>query len=177
MRLFNNAIGIFLLATGAMLLAPVLPASAQIPPDLPQLCSTDADCSEPDLQFCFILICVECLIDGHCDDGLFCNGEEECGINGSCFDGTPPCPAGLACDEANDSCEPCASDDDCNALDGPCTEGVCDKGTGTCDSEPANDGGACDDGNDCTDNVCADGVCGSTDNTADCDDGDDCTTD
>ncbi len=121
MRLFNNALGMFLLATGAMLLAPALPGSAQIPPPF---CITDEECTDPDLPFCFIFFCVECVVDSQCDDGSFCTGEEECGINGTCFDGPLPFPAGLACNEDEETCELCVSDDDCDAFDGPCTEGV-----------------------------------------------------
>ena len=93
MRLFNNALGMFLLAAGAMLLVPALPALAQQGP-----CSTDADCTDPDFPFCYAIltICVECLVDSNCDDGVFCNGAEECRIDGACQDGEPSC-AGHRC--------------------------------------------------------------------------------
>jgi len=47
--------------------------------------------------------CVTCLTDEGCDDGLFCNGVEQC-VNGECQAGDPPCPA-EDCDEDADSCE------------------------------------------------------------------------
>ncbi|MEM1205981.1 MAG: DNRLRE domain-containing protein [Acidobacteriota bacterium] len=45
----------------------------------------------------------ECVLDGDCDDGLFCNGVETCG-GGSCQSGADPCP-GQTCNEATDTCE------------------------------------------------------------------------
>ena len=52
---------------------------------------------------------VECLVDGDCDDGLFCNGAETCDTNGVCQPGTPvDCADGVGCtvewsDEVNDT--------------------------------------------------------------------------
>ncbi len=43
-----------------------------------------------------------CLIDAHCDDGLFCNGAETCSA-GACFPGSAPCP-NQPCDETGDAC-------------------------------------------------------------------------
>ncbi len=110
MRLFNNVLGMFLLAAGAMLLAPALPALAQQGP-----CSTDDDCTDSDFPFCHVIfnICVECLVDSQCDDGLFCNGAEECRIDGQCMMGDAPCKGtGLLCDEDDDQCGPCAEGSD-----------------------------------------------------------------
>lgn len=45
-----------------------------------------------------------CETDADCDDGVFCNGEETCGADSQCADGTSPCPAGEQCDETNDLC-------------------------------------------------------------------------
>lgn len=42
-----------------------------------------------------------CVDDIDCSDGLACNGEEVCGADGFCEDGTPPCP------EAPTNCEGC----------------------------------------------------------------------
>ncbi|MCK4658559.1 MAG: hypothetical protein KAV82_03470 [Phycisphaerae bacterium] len=52
--------------------------------------------------------CLDCLDDGDCDDGLFCNGAETCDSGGICQPGDDPCPGGT-CDEGTDSCLP-----DCN---------------------------------------------------------------
>lgn len=47
--------------------------------------------------------CVECLNDAHCDDGLFCNGEEVC-VGNACVAGTNPCDVVEVCDEEADVC-------------------------------------------------------------------------
>lgn len=55
--------------------------------------------------------------------------------------------------------EPCTTDVDCAALEGPCSDGVCDAENG-CQRVPKNDFGACDDGLYCTVNdVCVSGAC------------------
>ncbi len=41
--------------------------------------------------------------DDSCDDGLFCNGPESC-VSGTCAAGSPPCGAGMTCDDISDSC-------------------------------------------------------------------------
>jgi hypothetical protein len=56
-----------------------------------------------------------CTDDEDCDDDLFCNGQETCGADGQCEDGTAPCVEGEeSCTEDTDSCEPvpqpCAGD-------------------------------------------------------------------
>ncbi|MBN4058840.1 cytochrome c [bacterium AH-315-J04] len=43
-----------------------------------------------------------CLNNGHCDDGLFCNGMETC-LDGQCLMGSDPCPQ-QPCDDTNDVC-------------------------------------------------------------------------
>jgi hypothetical protein len=105
------------------------------------------------------------------------------------------------------ACTPttCQSDEDCNDLDGPCAEGVCDTATFTCAPEAINEGMACDDGDPCTlattcgaarcgngeppdcsafDDVCTVGVCNPADGSCEaapaneggaCDDLDPCT--
>ena len=52
----------------------------------------------------------ECTTGEDCDDGLFCNGEETCGPDGTCQPGTPP-----SCDD-----------------DIPCTVDTCDEGSKAC---------------------------------------------
>ncbi len=83
-----------------------------------------------------------------CDDGIFCNGAEECTLAG-CAGGIPPCPNGSLCDEVLDICTapptPCLNDDEC------------------------------DDGNACTDDRCVLGFCAAIFNTLPCDDANDCT--
>jgi len=44
-----------------------------------------------------------CGNDQECDDHVFCNGTETCS-GGACQLGTPPCPSGVPCDEANHRC-------------------------------------------------------------------------
>jgi hypothetical protein len=61
-----------------------------------------------------------------CDDALFCNGLEACDGAGFCLNGPDPCP-GMACIEANDSCETCLSDGDCppgNRCGPDCSPGI-----------------------------------------------------
>ncbi len=49
---------------------------------------------------------------------------------------------------------------DCSGFDGDCVVGVCNPGTGACETAPANEGGACDDGVNCTtSDVCSNGLC------------------
>ena len=52
---------------------------------------------------------VECLTDGECDDGQFCNGSETCNLTTfTCQIGTPPvCNDGFAC--TMDTCDPQAN--------------------------------------------------------------------
>jgi hypothetical protein len=45
----------------------------------------------------------ECETDTDCDDGIFCNGEEEC-IDDSCFSGDEPCDFGQICMEDQVEC-------------------------------------------------------------------------
>lgn len=70
----------------------------------------------------------ECLGNGDCDDGQFCNGEETC-VNNECVAGTDPCP-GQVCDENNDVCVDCLVNGDC----GPGQ--VCNPSTHECETIP-----------------------------------------
>ncbi|MCZ6713691.1 MAG: hypothetical protein O7B29_07085, partial [Deltaproteobacteria bacterium] len=58
----------------------------------------------------------ECIVNGDCDDGFFCNGLEVCSA-GSCGSGTPPAcdPQAPLCDENGDLCVECLSGADCGA--------------------------------------------------------------
>ena len=60
--------------------------------------------------------CVCCVVDGDCDDGVFCNGAETCVAN-TCQPGTGPCtdPALSVCDETDDECVECLLDGQCAA--------------------------------------------------------------
>ncbi len=79
-----------------------------------------------------------------CDDGLFCNGVEDC-VDTQCVSGSDPCPAQY-CDEAQ-GCVECIDDVRCNDLD-PCTTDSCVDGS--CINTPID----CDDGDPCTDDSC-----------------------
>jgi hypothetical protein len=59
----------------------------------------------------FTEVSSQCTVDADCDDGLFCNGAENC-VDGSCETGTPPCKAGEICKEDTNSCE--ADPQSCN---------------------------------------------------------------
>jgi hypothetical protein len=45
-----------------------------------------------------------CQTDADCGNGLFCDGEEKCQNDGSCFTGQSPCAQGQTCDEDNNQC-------------------------------------------------------------------------
>ncbi len=46
-----------------------------------------------------------CMFDADCDDGLYCNGEERCGVGGRCqAAGFTPCFDGQECDESLGEC-------------------------------------------------------------------------
>ncbi len=73
--------------------------------------------------------CRECIGPEDCDDGLWCNGEEDC-VGYVCQAGSPP---------------------DCDDAVG-CTDDTCNEDTDACDNLP-NDA-LCDDDNPCTNDVC-----------------------
>lgn len=77
----------------------------------------DGQCrSDPDPQRVCVLSeqpCEMCFSDKGCDDGMFCNGVEDCRFT-KCFAGDPPCDEDQECDETLDECyEPCYADIDC----------------------------------------------------------------
>ena len=63
----------------------------------------------------------ECSVDRHCDNGVYCDGEEICEAN-VCTTGTHPCP-GDYCNETNDVCVECLADDDCFGC--VCVDSLC----------------------------------------------------
>ena len=81
---------------------------------------SEGDCSGA-IPYCFSGTCVECEIPSHCDDNLYCNGDETCAGNS--------CQSGIAID--------------CNDSVG-CTIDSCNEGTDSCNNLPNNS--VCDDG-------------------------------
>ena len=88
-----------------------------------------------------------CLDAAECDDGLFCNGEEDC-AEGTCSPDLAPCGETL-CSEELDACVDCLDDSHCNDNDA-CTLDVCDPDTGGC----THDAVVCDDEDACTADSC-----------------------
>ena len=147
-----------------------------------------------------------CSVPADCDDGLWCNGSEDC-VSGSCVAGTPPnCNDGVgctddSCNEGTDSCDNAPNDTNCdNGLycDGAetchatldcqsgaavncndsvgCTDDSCNEGTDSCDNVP-NDA-SCDNGQYCDGVETCDALVDCQAGTAvDCDDGVGCTSD
>ncbi len=139
----------------------------------PELCSIDglvfasggSDCNENGLPD-------ECdITDGTSDDendnGVPDECEEpqgECKLNADCDDGdfcTTDLCSSAVCFHSPVVCPPSGD---------VCLANVCDPGTGLCEPQSANQGGACDDSDVCTENdSCDDGTCVGS--PVDCDDG------
>jgi len=76
----------------------------------------DAECTDVCAEG---LGCVECKVDGDCDDGVFCTGVETCDAASGACDASPgnPCSGTTPiCDGTPDACAACASDDECVAI-------------------------------------------------------------
>ncbi|MBU0717024.1 MAG: S8 family serine peptidase, partial [Planctomycetes bacterium] len=76
------------------------------------------------------LLDTSCTIPADCDDGLWCNGAEDC-VSGSCVAGTPPnCSDGVACttDTCNESTDSCVH----TPNNGYCGDGLFCNGAETC---------------------------------------------
>jgi len=108
-----------------------------------------------------------CGNDLHCDDGLYCNGDETC-TGGTCEPGTPPvCDDGLFCNGAetcNEATETCDAGTSPTCDDGvTCTVDTCTAGTDSCDNVPQ-DANCPDDGQFCNGAEFCDAVldCSST---------------
>ncbi len=71
----------------------------------------------------FVVTAPQCTSNEQCDDGLFCNGAEVCN-GGVCEPGSNPCASPLLCDEDNDECVECLTDNDCST-GYVCTDGEC----------------------------------------------------
>lgn len=88
----------------------------------------------------------QCTLDIHCDDGIFCNGEESC-IQYQCKEGIPVSCSddGLFCNGS----ESCSNEQEsCVHSGDPCLEGVCNEKTDTCDLDENDDDDDDDDNND-----------------------------
>jgi subtilisin family serine protease len=116
----------------------------------------------------------DCVVPIDCDDGLYCNGAEDC-VAGTCVGGSAVnCDDGVACtddscNEGTDSCDNVANDSNCD------NGQYCD-GAETCDSVAGCLAGTainCDDGVACTDDSCNEGTdsCDNATNDGNCDDG------
>ena len=69
--------------------------------------------------------------DNLCDNGVFCDGAEICGLILGCQNGDDPCPPGELCRESDDQCVDCLQDADCDDAD-LCTGTEVCSGDGTC---------------------------------------------
>jgi len=104
---------------------------------------------------CLNGVCVGCVEDNDCDNGLFCDGVETC-VLGSCQSGVavdcsdPVSCTDDSCNEATDSCDNIAND-------GLCGDGLFCNGVETCNALLDCQSGtsvACDDVVACTDDSC-----------------------
>ena len=93
----------------------------------------------------------------NCNDGLFCNGIESCGLQG-CVPGNDPCP-GMGCNESTNQCVDCTTHGDCN--DGNnCTTDTCQGGMCVATDVECPMGQQCDpDSGQCEDFCLSDGDC------------------
>lgn len=106
-------------------------------------CASVDDCPDEPGIACLDGICTRapCGRDSECDDGLFCNGSEQCNPQVGCSSGTPPSTTDLpacaneACDEVNDRLVLTPIHTRC-ADASPCTDDVCDVAVGC--SNPVN---------------------------------------
>ena len=142
-------------------------------PDAPEV-------TDPGTDDAFVdTIGMVCATDEECQNGLYCDGEEQCPY-GFCTTGPlPDCSDGVNCTldtciEETDSCDHVTDDAACDDSN-PCTTDSCDVSTDSCINAPID----CSDGVNCTLDTCdpATGDCGHTIADEACDDLDDCTID
>jgi hypothetical protein len=115
-----------------------------------------------------------CSTNEQCDDGLYCNGAEQC-VSGSCQAGTAPnCDDGVSCtiDSCNEGTDSC----DHTANNGACDDGLYCNGAETCNVTLGCQAGTapnCNDGVACTIDSCNEAmdVCENTPDNGACDDG------
>ncbi len=115
-----------------------------------------------------------CSVPADCDDGLYCNGAEDC-VGGTCVAGAAvDCNDGIAC--TVDSCNEVTDSCDNIADNGYCDNGAYCDGVETCHVTLGCQAGTavnCDDGVDCTDDSCNENSdsCDNVPNNANCDNG------
>ncbi len=115
-----------------------------------------------------------CTSAAQCDDGLYCNGAEDC-IGGACVAGTTiNCNDGIdctddSCNEATDSCDNIPEDTECDNQQYCDGAETCDPAVGCVAGTPVD----CDDGVDCTTDTCNEATdsCDNVANNAYCDNG------
>ncbi|MFQ5479465.1 MAG: hypothetical protein ACE5E4_12725, partial [Candidatus Binatia bacterium] len=106
-------------------------------------------------------ICGNGTVEGgeDCDDGNTVGGDccaADCLFESSACDDGDLCTTGDVCGSGVCTGIPV----DCSSLDGDCTLGACNAGTGACESQPVNEGGFCSDGDACTtSDSCTGGNC------------------
>jgi len=92
------------------------------------------------------------------DDGQFCNGTESCDETiDQCISSGNPCPPPLGCNEENDVCSDCLTNEDCDDSN-VCTDGTCDPVEGCIysnNTDPCDDGLYCNGIDTCSDGACA----------------------
>lgn len=118
-----------------------------------------------------------CTSNAQCDDGLYCNGSEQC-LAGSCVAGTPvACSDDVSCttDTCNEATKACTHQPN-NAA---CSDGQACNGTEVCDLTLGCQSGTpldCNDNNTCTADSC-DPTLGCQHSAVSCDDSNACTAD
>ena len=119
-----------------------------------------------------------CTTDPECDDGQFCTGTETC-VSGSCQSSGDPCTGGDTCNEATDSCDApacdndgsCEAGEDCNNCPNDCRQ----KTNGNPNSRYCCDGDLPDCGDTrCSESVWSCGGGGACTSDPECDDGQFC---
>ena len=106
--------------------------------------------------------CLQCLGDGDCDNGIFCDGVETC-VAGACLPGANPCLPETECNHCNEDAENCF--DPLATACGSPADTACDNpdscdGAGACLANHEGAGFACGDPSDteCTDPDSCDGA-------------------
>lgn len=121
---------------------------------------------------------VNCLENSTCDNGVFCDGLEEC-VQGQCQPGANPCDDEIlctndVCTEATQTCENVGLTGDFDQDGLFCPNGIdrCENGVFVPGTQPN-----CDDGNICTNDSCNEAAdsCDNINNSASCDDLNSCT--
>ncbi len=112
--------------------------------------------------------CDECVVDGDCSNGLFCDGAEFCIVD-LCTNGAVPCVAGQICDEGSDICLPNGADCNANAIgdatdiagatsDDANSNGIPDECDACVVDADCDDGAYCNGAESCDIDVCTNGA-------------------